>query len=64
MNNLGDEGMDYLSEALAINTSLEHLDLFDVHFTNNGARYLEQALRRNTRTLKSLRLANTQVTVD
>ena len=64
MNPLGDEGIDHLSEALAINTTLEHLDLFDVPFTNNGARFLERALRRNTITLKSLRLANTRVTVD
>ena len=63
-NRLGDEGIDHLSEALAINTALEHLDLFDVPFTNNGARFLERALRRNTITLKSLRLANTRVTVD
>ena len=63
-NQLGDEGIDHLSEAIAINTCLEHLDLFDVPFTNNGARFLEQALRRNSVTLKSLRLANTRVTVD
>ena len=63
-NPLGDEGVDHLSEALAINTALEHLDLFDVPFTNNGSRFLEQALRRNTVNLRSLRLANTRVTVD
>ena len=64
MNKLGDEGIDHLSEALGLNTELEHLDLFDVEFTNYGARFLETALRRNTVTLKSLRLANTKVTVD
>lgn len=63
-NMLTDEGIDHLSEALAVNTALEHLDLFDVPFTNNGARFLERALRRNTITLKSLRLSNTRVTVD
>lgn len=64
LNRLGDEGIDYLSEALALNSALEHLDLFDVEFTNFGARFLETALRRNTATLKSLRLSNTKVTVD
>ena len=64
MNKLGDEGMDYLSEALAVNTVLEYLDLFDVPFSNTGARFLERALQRNTMSLKNLRLANTKVTVD
>lgn len=64
MNRLGDEGIDYLSEAIAVNTVLEHLDLFGVEFSNHGARFLERALRRNSVTLKSLRLANTKVTVE
>ena len=64
MNRLGDEGLDYLSEALALNRVLEHLDLFDVEFSNQGARFLELALRRNSITLKTLRLANSRVTVD
>jgi len=64
MNRLGDEGIDYLSEAVTTNTTLEHLDLFGVEFSNHGARFLERALRKNTITLKSLRLANTKVSVD
>ena len=63
-NKLGDEGIDHLSEALSVNTSLEHLDLFDVSFSNDGARFLERALRRSTLLLKTLRLSNTRVTVD
>lgn len=59
MNRLGDEGIDHLSEALAVNSCLEYLDLFDVPFGNNGGKFLERALRRNTITLKNLRLANT-----
>jgi Ran GTPase-activating protein (RanGAP) involved in mRNA processing and transport len=39
-NRLGDLGMDHLCDALCDNTSLEHLDLFDCHFTNLGGTYL------------------------
>ena len=51
MNKLGDEGMDYLGEALSLNKTLEHLDLFGVEFGNLGARFLEHALRKNRTTL-------------
>ena len=64
MNRLGDEGIDYLSEAIGVNTTLEHLDLFGVEFSNHGARFLERGFLRNTITLKSLRLANTKVSVN
>ena len=64
MNKLGDEGMDYLGEAVSINKTLDHLDLFGVEFGNLGARFLEHALRKNTMGLKSLRLANTGITVE
>lgn len=63
-NRLGDEGIDYLGEAISINTTLEHLDLFGAEFGNLGARFLEHALRKNRTSLKSLRLANTRVTVE
>ena len=63
-NKLGDEGIDHLSEALFLNTCLEHLDLFDVGFTSSGARFLDRALRKSTSLLKTLRLSNTRVTVD
>ena len=64
LNKLGDEGMDYLGEAVSLNTALEHLDLFDVIFSNMGARFLEHALRKNRTHLRSIRLANTRVTVE
>ena len=63
-NRLGDEGIDYLGEAISINTTLEHLDLFGAEFANLGARFLEHALRKSRISLKSLRLANTRVTVE
>ena len=53
-----------MAEAIAINVTLEHLDLFNVEFSNFGCRFLERAIRRNSTTLKTLRLANTKVTVD
>ena len=63
MNKIGNMGMDFLGDALSVNTSLEYLDLFDVDFSNEGCAYLDQALKTN-KALVSLKLANTHVSSD
>ena len=63
MNKLGNVGLEYLADALSLNTALEYLDAFDVNFSNEGATYLDNAIRKNS-SLKSIRLANTHVSAD
>ena len=63
MNKLGNIGMEYLADALGLNTALEYLDAFDLNFSNEGAIYLDNAIRKNS-SLKSIRLANTHVSAD
>ena len=63
MNKLDNTGVAYLADAIATNTALEYLDLFDVNFSNEGASHLDSAIRKNT-SLKSIRLANTHISAD
>lgn len=37
LNRLGDAGVELICNAVALNTALEFLDLFDVDFSNVGA---------------------------
>ncbi len=59
-NKLGDVGLQYLSNALKVNTGLAFLDLFDADFGEEGAISLAEALLLN-KSLVNLRLCNTHV---